>query len=134
MSKSYHNIIDIFVSDKELLKQIKTIVTDSTPLEEPKNPTTCNVFKLYELIATTTETATLREKYLAGNFGYGHAKQALYEMLIAKFAKERQIFNEYMQDTTQIEKKLAIGEEKASILARKKMATVREILGFLGNR
>ncbi|HLT74592.1 MAG TPA: tryptophan--tRNA ligase, partial [Ohtaekwangia sp.] len=71
MSKSYGNIIDIFLPEKELLKQIKTIITDSTPLEEPKNPDTDNVFAIYSLLATPEQKQALREKYLAGNYGYG---------------------------------------------------------------
>ncbi len=130
MSKSYLNVIDIFLPDKELLKQIKTIVTDSTPLEEPKNPATCNVFKIYETVGAEEEIEILRQKYLAGNFGYGHAKQALYDLIITKFAQERKIFNEYMQNPMLIEEKLKIGEAKARIIARKKMAAIRQILGF----
>ncbi len=130
MSKSYQNIIDIFLTDKELLKQIKTIVTDSTPLEEPKNPVTCNVFKIYEMVGTSEEIEILRQKYLAGNFGYGHAKQALYDLIITKFAQERKTFNEYMQNPAFIEEKLKDGEAKARVIARKKMAAIRAILGF----
>src|SRR5690554_2286220 len=73
MSKSYNNYIDIILPEKQLKKHINTIVTDSTPLETPKNPNTCNVFKLYSLIADDLLTSSLREKYLGGNFGYGHA-------------------------------------------------------------
>src|SRR5690606_36933654 len=80
MSKSYNNYIDIFLPEKQLKKNINTIVTDSTPLEEPKDPDTCNVFKLFSLIADESHTAQLREKYLAGNFGYGHAKTQLYQL------------------------------------------------------
>jgi tryptophanyl-tRNA synthetase len=130
MSKSYQNIIDIFLTDKELLKQIKTIVTDSTPLEEPKNPATCNVFKIYEMVGTSEEIEILRQRYLAGNFGYGHAKQALYDLIVTKFAEQRRIFNEYMQNPALIEEKLKDGEAKARVIARKKMAAIREILGF----
>jgi tryptophanyl-tRNA synthetase len=130
MSKSYRNVIDIFLPDKELLKQVKTIVTDSTPLEEPKNPQTCNVFKIYETVGNEEEIEILRQKYLAGNFGYGHAKQALYDLIVRKFAKERKIFNQYMQNPILIEETLKIGEAKARVIARKKLAIVRELLGF----
>src|SRR5690606_27552893 len=88
MSKSKNNTINIFLSDKELKKQIMGIQTDSTPLEEPKNPDTCNVFALYKLVAKPEQTEDLRKKYLAGNFGYGHAKTALFELLLERFAKE----------------------------------------------
>src|SRR6478735_10601421 len=112
MSKSYNNYIDIFLNDKELKKQVATIVTDSTPLEEPKNPDTCNVFKLYSVVANPDQIADLRAKYLAGNFGYGHAKAALLEVLIEKYKKERELFHQYMNNTDEIERQLKIGAEK----------------------
>lgn len=130
MSKSYNNIIDIFLPDKELLKQIKTIVTDSTPLEEPKNPQTCNVFKIYEMIGNQEEIGMLQQKYLAGNFGYGHAKQALYDLIITKFAEQRRIFNEYMQNPHLINKELKEGETQARRIAYDKIRLIRGILGF----
>ena len=130
MSKSYGNIIDIFLPDKELLKQIKTIVTDSTPLEQPKNPDTDNVFAIYKLIGTPEQTEALKQKYLAGNFGYGHAKQELYELIIQKYAKERETFNFYMNNLHELEKKLEEGEAKATLLARQVLTRVREKLGF----
>ena len=130
MSKSYGNIIDIFLPDKELLKQIKTIKTDSTPLEEPKNPDKDNVFAIYKLIASPEQTETLKQKYLAGNFGYGHAKQELYELIIQKYARERELFTFYMNNQEELEKKLKQGEEKATVIARKTLQKVREKLGF----
>ena len=93
MSKSYGNIIDIFLPDKELLKQIKSIKTDSTPMESPKNPEGDNVYALYKLLATPEATAALGAKYRAGNYGYGHAKQELYELIVEKFKNEREAFN-----------------------------------------
>jgi tryptophanyl-tRNA synthetase len=130
MSKSYGNTIDIFLSDKELRKQIMSIVTDSTPLEAPKNPDTDNVFSIYKLIATPEQTETLRQKYLAGNFGYGHAKQELFELIVQKYAKEREAFNFYMSNTNELEKKLEKGEEKARVIARALMEKVRMKLGY----
>lgn len=130
MSKSYGNIIDIFLPDKELLKQIKTIKTDSTPLEEPKDPDTDNVFAIYKLIATAEQTEVLRQKYLVGNFGYGHAKQELYELIIQKYAEERERFHFYMNNQNELEKKLKQGEERATIIARQTLGKVREKLGF----
>ena len=130
MSKSYGNIIDIFLPDKELLKQIKTIVTDSTPLEEPKNPDQDNVFAIYKLIATTEQTADLRKKYLGGNYGYGHAKQELYELITQKFAKEREAFNFYFANPAELDKKLKQGEERARVIALATLKRVREKLGF----
>jgi tryptophanyl-tRNA synthetase len=130
MSKSYGNILDIFLSDKELRKQVMSIVTDSTPMESPKNPDTDNVFAIYKLLGTSEQTATLREKYLAGNFGYGHAKQELYELIIHKYAREREAFNFYMSNLPELEKKLEISEAKARTLARAMLTKVREKLGY----
>ncbi len=130
MSKSYGNIIDIFLPDKELLKQIKSIVSDSTPLETPKNPDTDNTFAIYKLIATPEQTEDLRQKYLAGNFGYGHAKQALYELIVQKFGKEREAFNFYFSNPEEMEKKLKLGEDKARTIAHEKLVEVRKKLGY----
>jgi tryptophanyl-tRNA synthetase len=131
MSKSYGNIIDIFLPDKELLKQIKTIVTDSTPMEAPKDPSKDNVFAIYKLLGTQEQTESLKQKYLAGNFGYGHAKQELYELIINKFAKEREAFNFYMNNPGELEKRLQEGEAKAATIAREVLGRVREKLGFI---
>jgi tryptophanyl-tRNA synthetase len=130
MSKSYGNIIDIFLPNKELRKQIMSIVTDSTPLESPKNPDTDNVFAIYKLIASEEQTASLRQKYLAGNYGYGHAKQELFELIIQKYAREREAFNFYMSNTEALEKKLEQSEEKARVIARALMQKVRTKLGY----
>jgi len=129
MSKSYGNIIDIFLPDKELRKQVMSIVTDSTPMEAPKNPDTDNVFAIYSLVATADQTAALRAKYLAGNFGYGHAKQELYELILQKFSKEREAFNFYMSNVEELERKLQQGEAKARIIAREVLARVRKCVG-----
>ena len=130
MSKSMGNIIDIFLPDKELLKQIKTIQTDSTPLEEPKNPDTDNLFALYKLVASHDQTQALREKYLAGNFGYGHAKQALYEVIILKYKKEREAFNYLMANPSELEIQLQKGEAKARVVALDVLERVRKKLGY----
>lgn len=130
MSKSYGNIIDIFLPDKELRKQIMSIITDSTPIEEPKNPEKDNVFTLYKLLATSEETESLRQKYLAGNFGYGHAKQELLDLIVKKYAKEREAFNFYMSNIPELEKKLELSEAKATEIAREVLGRVRGKLGF----
>jgi tryptophanyl-tRNA synthetase len=130
MSKSYGNIIDIFLSDKELLKQIKSIKTDSTPIEAPKNPETDNVFAIYSLLATTEEKEALRKKYLGGNYGYGHAKQELYDLIVKKYSKEREAFTYYMSNIPELEKKLEIGEDKARAIAHGVLDRVRKKLGF----
>ena len=130
MSKSRNNIINIFLPEKKLRKQIMKIVTDSTPLEEPKNPDTDNVFALYKLLATPEQTEALRQKYLAGNFGYGHAKQALYELILEKFAKERERYNYFMNNKEEIDKALMQGAEKAKIVANDVLNRTRQKLGF----
>jgi tryptophanyl-tRNA synthetase len=130
MSKSYNNFINLFLSDKELLKVVKSIVTDSLPLESPKNPETCNVFRLYELVAEREQVADIRQKYLDGGFGYGHAKQALYEVLITRFKDERDTFTRLMNDPGELEQQLKSGEDKARAYASIVLGKVREKLGF----
>jgi tryptophanyl-tRNA synthetase len=130
MSKSYGNIIDIFLPDKELLKVIKSIKTDSTPIEAPKDPDNDNVFAIYSLLGTEEQKEILRKKYLAGNFGYGHAKQELFELIIQKFSKEREAFNYYMANPGELERKLELGESKARKIALDVMGRVRTKLGF----
>jgi len=130
MSKSKGNIIDIFLADKKLRKQIMKIKTDSTPLEAPKNPDTCNLFALYQLVADQAQTEALREKYLAGNYGYGHAKQAFYELIIEKYAKERELYQYYMNNLPEVDKALAIGAKKAHQVADKVLERVRKKLGY----
>jgi tryptophanyl-tRNA synthetase len=130
MSKSYGNTIDIFQTDKKLRKNVMQIVTDSLPLEEPKNPDTDNVYALYALLATEEQTMKMRANYLGGNYGYGHAKQALYELIIEKFAEERTLYNYYMDNLDELNKKLELGEKKAATVANEVMARVRKISGF----
>ena len=130
MSKSYNNFINIFLPEKELLKVVKTIVTDATPLEEPKNPDTCNVFKLYALLANANQIKEMRGNYEKGGYGYGHAKTALYELILAKFERPRQRYNELMNNTDLLEKELQVGEAKARKMAQEKMKLVRSVLGY----
>lgn len=130
MSKSYNNFINIFLPEKELLKTVKGIVTDSKGLEEPKDPSKDNVFALYKLMATDDQIAEMRRKYEAGGYGYGHAKQALYELIMDKFAKEREQFNILMNDPGELERQLEVGESKAREIARKTLERVRGKLGF----
>lgn len=130
MSKSYGNIIDIFLPEKELLKQIKSIKTDSTPMESPKNPEGDNVYAIYSLLATSDQKEAIRSKYLAGNFGYGHAKQELYELILQKFSKEREAFNFYMSNLAELEKKLLQGEAKARVIAQEVLHRVRKKIDF----
>ena len=130
MSKSKGNIINIFLPDKQLRKQIMKIKTDSTPLEDPKNPDTCNLFSLYKLVATEQQTDALKVKYLAGNFGYGHAKQAFYELLLEKFSTERERYNYYINNLPEIDKALEIGAKKAHKVADAVLKRVRVKLGY----
>lgn len=130
MSKSYNNFINIFLPEKELKKAIMSIVTDSTPLEQPKNPDNCTVFKLYSLLADHTGTEELRQKYLEGGFGYGHAKNALYELILDKFSDMRKNYNEWMNNIPLLEKELQAGEIKAMELALEKLKTIRIALGY----
>lgn len=130
MSKSRGNIINIFLPEKDLKKQVMSIETDSTPLEEPKNPDTDKVFAIYQLIATPEQTEELRAKYLAGNYGYGHAKKELLELILTKFAKERETFTYYMNNLDELEAKLQEGAEKTRVIANQTIKRVRESLGI----
>ena len=130
MSKSYGNIIDIFLPEKELLKAIKTIISDSTPLEIPKNPDTDTTFKLYSLLASPEETTAMRQRYEAGGYGYGHAKQALYELILQRFATERERFNFYMNNLPEIDAQLAIGARRAQEYGANVLAKVRQKVGY----
>ena len=131
MSKSYGNTIDIFLPEKKLRENIMKIVTDNTPLKDPKNPNTCNIFAIYKLIATNSETRFMEQKYIHGNYGYGQAKQALFERVIERFKKERQEFFYYMDHQEELEKELQKGEEKAKGIAEKVITRVKNKLGFL---
>ena len=130
MSKSRDNYINLFLPDKQLRKQVMGIQTDSTPLEEPKNPDTCNVFNLYKVIASEAEVAQMRQNYLGGNYGYGHAKQALYELLAEKYAKEREAYSYYMNNLEEVDAALEKGAEKAREVANGVLNRVREKLGY----
>ena len=130
MSKSYGNVIDVFLPEKELRKQVMGIVTDSTPLEEPKNPDTCNVFALYRLMGTESQVSDLRTKYAAGGFGYGHAKQALFELIMQEFATERARFDALMADPAEIERELQLGAEKAIPTAHAVLHRIKNALGY----
>ena len=130
MSKSRNNFINIFVDDNALRKQIMGIETDSTPLEAPKNPDTCNVFALYKLLGSTEEITDLRAKYEAGNYGYGHAKQALYDLMVIKFASEREKYNYYINNLEAVDKLLLEGAAKARKVAQGVLTRVREKLGY----
>lgn len=130
MSKSRNNFINIFLPEKELKKVVMNIVTDSKGLEEPKDPDNDNVFKLYRLLASGEQTNAMRASYLKGGFGYGHAKTALFELILEKYKNERLKFNELMSNTDILESELAIGEAKATAIANKKLKLIRSELGY----
>ncbi|MBD0404657.1 tryptophan--tRNA ligase [Flammeovirga sp. EKP202] len=130
MSKSYGNVIDIFLPKGQLKKQVMKIQTDSLPLEDPKDPDTCNVFALYKLIASEEQIEEMRNNYTGGNYGYGHAKTALLNLILEKYAEAREKFDYYMSNLDELEKELSIGEEKARAIALKKMEEVRQKVGF----
>ncbi len=130
MSKSYHNTINPFLPEKELGKTIMAIKTDSTPLQNPKNPDQCMVFRLYDALASEVQSASLRQKYLAGGYGYGQAKRELLRLILEQFSAERQCFQAYMKDISAIERQLAAGEIKARIIADQMLREVRTRLGY----
>ena len=130
MSKSANNFINIFLDDKTLRKQIMSIETDSTPLEDPKNPETCNAFALYKLLANESQIQTMTANYLGGNYGYGHAKQALFELIVERFKTERKQYNYYINNLAEVDALLKTGAEKAAVVANRVLGRVREKLGF----
>ena len=129
-SKSLNTFINIFLEEKELNKIVMSIVTDATPLEDPKNPDTCNVFALYKLLASDTQIAEMKTNYLKGGYGYGHAKTALYELILEKFKKERETYTYYMNNRSELDAKLQIGADKARKIAKATLKRVREKLGL----
>jgi len=130
MSKSYGNVVDVFLPKKQLKKQIMGIQTDSTPLEDPKDPNTCNVFALYKLLATDEQAKQLAEKYRGGNFGYGHAKTALLELILEEFVSAREKFDHYIENPEEVFSALKMGAEKARPVAQATLNRVRNKLGF----
>jgi len=130
MSKSRENTINIFLPKKQLKKQIMSIKTDSTPLEDPKNPDTCHVFALYDIIATSEQTKELREKYLTGGFGYGHAKTALLNLILEKYGEAREKFDYYMNHQEELDTILFEGAKKAREVSSSVLRRVRSKLGF----
>ena len=130
MAKSKNNIINIFQSDKALHKQIMSVKTDSKTIEEPKDPESCNVFKLFSLIADPDPIEDLKKQYLAGGMGYGHAKQALFRLMVERFKTEREKFNYYQDHPEEVEVALAKGAVKASKIADEVLLRVRRKLGL----
>ncbi len=132
MSKSRGNIINIFLDDKALRKQIMSIETDSTPLEDPKDTETCKIFGIYKLLANGEQIADMKTKYANPNrdFGYGHAKQELFELIVANFKNEREKYNYYMNNWPEVDALLKQGATKAGAIADAVLKRVRVKLGF----
>ena len=130
MSKSKGNTIDIFLTEKQLKKQIMSIETDSTPIDEPKDFKSCNVFKLYALIADQKSIDVLKENYKKEGFGYGHAKKELLDYILVKYKDQRERFSHYMTNLNEIDSALEIGAKKASIVANGVLNRVRQKLGY----
>ena len=130
MSKSYNNFIDIFLPDKKLRKQIMGIKTDSTPMEDKKDAEVCNIYKIYKLLSTEEQATALFEKYAAGNYGYGHAKQELFELICETYSLEREKFNQLMENKAIIDEELEKGAVKARVIAKEVLARVRKNIGY----
>lgn len=130
MSKSYNNTIPLFLPTKKLRKTIMKIVTNSQTVEEIKDPDNCNVYALYKLFADKQQLKKLRDRYLAGGMGWGHAKQELYEVMEEMVSPMREKYNELISNKDYIDRILAEGSEKARIIASEKMKYVKNILGF----
>ena len=132
MSKSYGNTINMFASSKELKKQVMSIVTDSTPLEEPKDPNN-NVAKLYELFATIEKQEEMKQKFLAGDYGYGHAKKELLNAILEYFGEARERREMLAKDKGYVEDVLFEGGKKARAIAQEKITKAKEAVGIIGN-
>ncbi|MBK8499880.1 MAG: tryptophan--tRNA ligase [Flavobacteriales bacterium] len=130
MSKSRGNVISLFAPEKELKKEVMNIVTDSTPLEAPKDPETCNVFRLFSLVAPKGAVDSMAASYRAGGYGYGHAKKELLAALLDGFQQERETFARLSTDKSELDARLMEGEEKARAVAHEVLRRVRGRLGY----
>ena len=130
MSKSRDNFINIFLPDKKLRKKIMSIETDSKELEEPKDPDTCNAFALYKLLASEGQIEEMRKKYIAGGYGYGHAKQEIFEVICERFKVEREKYNYLIENPQEVDDALKIGAERARLVASEVLSRVRFKVGY----
>lgn len=130
MSKSYGNTIDMFAEEKTLKSQVMSIVTDSTPLEQPKNPEICNVFKIYKLLANESEIKLMKENYIKGGYGYGHAKKALLEKILEYFKEARERRSKLENNKDYVLEVLRKGAVKARAVAEQTIKEVREKCGL----
>lgn len=130
MSKSKENTINVFLPEKELKKQVMSIKTNSIPVEDSKDPETCNVFAIYSLLASPTSVQALHDKYLSGGMGYGYVKQLLLDLILDRFETERSLFNYYYEHPEEVHIALAKGAEKARKVANEVLLGVRDKLGY----
>ncbi len=130
MSKSRNNFINIFLPEKELKKQVLSIQSDSKGLEDVKDPETCHIFGLYQLLCNAEQEATMREKYLAGGYGYGHAKLELLDLILTNFKNQRAIYQDYIENPEKIEEVLELGAKKAQNVSHAVIQRVREKIGY----
>ncbi|HQV52608.1 MAG: tryptophan--tRNA ligase [Flavobacteriales bacterium] len=130
MSKSRGNLLSLFAPEKQLKQEVMNIMTDSKALEEPKDPDTCKVFALYRLVGSPEGTETMRKNYLAGGYGYGHAKKELLAVLLDVFKNERSEYDRLMNDLPTLDEQLKIGAEIATVVARGVLDRVRGKLGY----
>jgi len=130
MSKSKGNIIDIFLPEKLLKKQIMSIQTDSTPIDKPKDYNNCNVFKIFKLIADKKSIDKMKRNYMSGGFGYGHAKTELLNFILSNYSYEREKFNYFMTNKKELDSILSCGAEKANVVANEVLNRVRQKLGY----
>ncbi|MGC8638580.1 MAG: tryptophan--tRNA ligase [Isosphaeraceae bacterium] len=129
MSKSYHNTIEIFDDPATIRKKVKRIVTDSTPVEVPKNPDTCSLFALFKLFATTEELPEVERRYREGGIGYGEVKSRLGEAIIQRFAQAREIRADWVAHPERVAAVRAAGADRARATARKVLDRAREGCG-----
>ena len=129
MSKSYGNTIELFLPEKALRKKIMSIVTDSTPVEAPKDPANSAIVSLYKLFATPDMVATMEDDFRAGGIGYGEFKKRLFAVIWESFAPMRQRRTE-LEDAGYIDHLLANGAARAQEVAQKTMARVRRAIGM----
>ncbi|MDB2350416.1 tryptophan--tRNA ligase [Flavobacteriaceae bacterium] len=130
MSKSKNNVIDIFLDEKPLKKQISAIKTDSLPLEASKDWKNCNLFKLYKLLSTEKQAETMKTNYIKGGYGYGHAKTDLLNLILTKYKSEREKYNFYMANLDKLDNILKAGAVQASKTADEVLNRVRIKVGF----
>jgi tryptophanyl-tRNA synthetase len=130
MSKTYENTIDIFTDEKTLKKQIMSIVTDSKGLEDKKDPDSCNIFNIFKLIASKDDVEKMKNNYLEGGYGYGHAKNNLLSLILDLYKEERNLYEELLKNPDHLYEILEKGENKARTIAKSVLDRVKNKLGY----